>query len=331
MFDLDLERVLGEIREKGYRQIGLQFPEGLKERGLEAAREIEEATGCLAVLSADPCYGACDLVDREMEALGVEALVHFGHTPLPEKATLPVLFVPVRMEGDPLPLLSPLLERLRGKRVGLVTTAQHLALLPKAKAYLEGEGIEVAVGPPGGRTVHPGQVLGCSFHAARAVSDRVDLFLYLGSGDFHPLGVALATGRPTLAVDPYLGEIREMGPLRERVLRQRHARIATAMEAGSFGILIGARKGQARKGLAVRLREKLLAHGKEAYLLYCREITPEALLPFRRLDAFVNTACPRIPIDDAGRYKKPILTPPELEIVLGERSWEAYRMDEMEG
>ena len=52
------------------------------------------------------------------------------------------------------------------------------------------------------------------------------------------------------------------------------------------------------------------------------------LLPYD-LDAFVMTACPRIAIDDSAMYKKPVLTPDELEIVLGLREWDDYQMDEI--
>ena len=48
-----------------------------------------------------------------------------------------------------------------------------------------------------------------------------------------------------------------------------------------------------------------------------------------RVDAWVNTACPRIAIEDGIRYDKPMLTPPELEVVLGLRKWEGYRFDEI--
>ena len=47
------------------------------------------------------------------------------------------------------------------------------------------------------------------------------------------------------------------------------------------------------------------------------------------LDAFVVSACPRIAIDDSQMYKKPLLTPQELEIVLNKRQWENYQLDEI--
>ena len=52
----------------------------------------------------------------------------------------------------------------------------------------------------------------------------------------------------------------------------------------------------------------------------------ERLLPFEA-DAYVSTACPRIAIDDYLKYTKPILTPIELEIVLGIKEWSDYTMD----
>jgi 2-(3-amino-3-carboxypropyl)histidine synthase len=49
------------------------------------------------------------------------------------------------------------------------------------------------------------------------------------------------------------------------------------------------------------------------------------------VDAFVSVACPRIAIDDFAIYKKPIITPPEAEIVYGQRKWEDYIFDEIAG
>ena len=57
-------------------------------------------------------------------------------------------------------------------------------------------------------------------------------------------------------------------------------------------------------------------------------VTPDQLLAFK-VDAYVNTACPRITIDDAQRFHVPLLTPQEFEIVLGERNWDELVMDEI--
>jgi 2-(3-amino-3-carboxypropyl)histidine synthase len=142
------------------------------------------------------------------------------------------------------------------------------------------------------------------------------------------LGVSLATGKPTFVFDPILKEIREISEFKDRIIRQRFAQISKAKNASVFGILIGEKKGQSRKALALKIKKKLEEHGKKAYLISIREIVPEHFLGLK-IDAFVNTACPRIPIDDALKYKQAFLTPKELEIVLGERKWEEYQMDEL--
>jgi 2-(3-amino-3-carboxypropyl)histidine synthase len=50
-----------------------------------------------------------------------------------------------------------------------------------------------------------------------------------------------------------------------------------------------------------------------------------------QLDAFVSTACPRLAIDDYLRFRKPMLTPIELEVALGARKWDDYLFDSFLG
>jgi 2-(3-amino-3-carboxypropyl)histidine synthase len=79
---------------------------------------------------------------------------------------------------------------------------------------------------------------------------------------------------------------------------------------------------QKRLEEALHIKEKLEQAGKVANLLAAREITPEVLMEFPSVDAFVNTACPRISLDDAARFKKPVLTTNETLVVIGRLSWE---------
>lgn len=328
MYDLEIDRIAEIIKNKGYRLVGLQLPEGLKDSATKIADEIRDKANCDVIISADPCYGACDIADGAMKRVGADVLFHFGHSPIFDKSAVPVEYVAIQYDSDPVPLIKKNLKKF-SKRVGLVTTVQHVHALESVKKVMEKEGFEVKIGKKGGRIKHRGQVLGCSFGSAVSVANEVDNFIYIGSGNFHPLGVALATGKKTFAVDPLLREIRDIEPLKEKILRQRHAKIAKAKEGGKFGIIIGEKRGQMRKRLALKLKNLLEGKGKKAYLLYLAEITPDALLPFRKLDAFVNTACPRVSVDDAAKFKRPLLTPVELEIVLGKREWGDYQLDEI--
>ena len=131
-------------------------------------------------------------------------------------------------------------------------------------------------------------------------------------------------------LDPYTGGAEEMSFKRiEGILRQRFGLIMSCDKAKTFGILIGEKPGQMRRNLALRMKKKLEKHGRKGYLMALEHVGPE-LIDFYPVDAFVNTACPRIAIDDSVRYAKPLLTPFELEVVLGDKKWETgYKFDEI--
>jgi 2-(3-amino-3-carboxypropyl)histidine synthase len=45
-------------------------------------------------------------------------------------------------------------------------------------------------------------------------------------------------------------------------------------------------------------------------------------MEFPTMEAYVNTACPRISLDDASKFQKPVLTSSEALVIVGELSWE---------
>jgi 2-(3-amino-3-carboxypropyl)histidine synthase len=328
MYDFKLDQVCAFILSKGARAVALQMPEGLKTHAQRIGDEIRARTKANIIILGDPCYGACDLYPHFSRYADV--LIHFGHAEIPSMSTSDqVLFVEVRFDFDVIPLLERALPMVMEK-VGLVTTVQHVPLLAPAKAFLESRGRTCHIGKGDGRIRHDGQVLGCNVTSASSVQRDVDQFIFIGSGDFHPLAVALETRRPVLALDPVMDEVRTMDQLTDRVLRQRYAAIARAQDGKRFGILVSTKSGQDRFALALDLADRLRSKGKEADIIVMDEIGPSQLMPFQA-DAFVSTACPRLAIDDQVRYPRPLLTPVELEVLLDEREWEDYRMDSILG
>lgn len=322
-FDLQPDYIISVIKVSEARTVGFQFPEGLKRKGAELARKVEKATGAEVIISGDPCFGACDL-DRTLLEY-VDILFHFGHAELGDKKISDkIYFIEARSTVDVRPVVEKAVLELKGQRIGLITTVQHVHKLPDACAVLKAEGRICVIGKGDLRIAYPGQVLGCNFSTARA--EECDEYLYIGSGDFHPLGVALSTKKRVLAADPISGEVREVDP--SRILRQRSAVIAKSLDAKVFGIIVSSKNGQIRLELASALKKCAEKHGKEAYLILIDLVTPDQLLQFK-VDAFVNTACPRLAVDEVGRFPSPMLTPQEFEIVLGERDWEKLVLDEI--
>jgi 2-(3-amino-3-carboxypropyl)histidine synthase len=164
--------------------------------------------------------------------------------------------------------------------------------------------------------------MGCDYSNATAVAKEVDAFLFVGGGRFHALGVGLATSKPTIAADPYEQQAFSVDVEVKRIVKQRWASVNEAEKARSFGVLIGLKSGQKRIDEALKVKEKLEKKGKKVTLLTVHEVTPEALMQFPSLEAFVNTACPRIALDDASRLRHPVLTINEALLVVGELTWE---------
>ena len=322
---MDLDKVIHKINSKNVETVGLQFPEGLKMQATKIARKIEEETESTVIISGDPCFGACDVSDYKMKG-SVDLIVHYGHTPLPLKYEVPTIFVEAFANIDIKENLKQCLDALKDySRIALVTTTQHLHLLNEIKDYLEDNGKEVVLGSS--KSTRKGQVLGCNFSSIKNLD--AEIFLFIGSGNFHPLGINLFSNTPVLALDPYNNELRRMDEYADRILRIRFARITKARTAEKWGIIVSSKEGQYRMKLAKEIKKVLEEHGMEAYIILMDNVNPDALLPYLELDAFVVSACPRIAIDDSQMYKKPLLTPQELEIVLNKREWENYQLDEI--
>jgi len=324
-YDLRLDDVVMAIRERACKRVLLQFPEGLKGKALQARNTIEEATDAEVIIYADTCYGACDL--PHVQDMGIDLIVQFGHSEMGDaNCGVPVMFIEAHSTVDVLLAVDKALPRL-GKSVGLITTAQHVHELEKVKEFLGEKGVKAKIGQGTKRVPNKGQVLGCNLSSAISIANDVDCFLYIGSGNFHPIGVAMATEKPVICADPFINEVRDVEELKNRLLRQRHGAITQAQDADSFGILVGTKPGQQRLGLALNLKELAQKNSKKTAILLLNEFGPMKLKSFS-FKAYVSTACPRIALDDYAMYDVPILTPLEFRIVLGESRWEDYRYDE---
>ena len=316
---------LEKIKVANAKKIAVQLPDGMRTKAAGIVKELEKAANADIIILGDSCFGACDLRDNEARELGCDLLVHFGHTPI-YRGIIPTVFVEAKSDLNVDKIIKKAEQELHEERIGLITTVQYVHKLDDAKKILERNQKKVFLGKPTGRSMHTGQILGCDFTSAKKVAEKVDCFLYIGSGNFHPIGVALDTNRTVYVADPEKNELRDVEGLKDRLLRQRFAKIEKAKKAKKFGIIVSIKKGQRREDEA-RLAKRMLEEAdKEVLVVAMDEVSPEKLMNFR-LDCWVSTACPRIAIDDASRYGTPVLTPFELEIVLGKRKWEEYEMD----
>jgi 2-(3-amino-3-carboxypropyl)histidine synthase len=321
IFDLEEQRLEREIQRRQPKLVFIQLPEGLKSNSWKLVKLVEKS-GALGVVSANPCYGSCDLALTEGEILGADLILHFGHSEMLKQDKIPTIYIEARAKGhignivkQAIPLLAP------WEKIGLVTTIQHIHRLEEARQTLVEAGKSVVIGNAG-RLKYAGQVTGCDYSNAKTASQEVDSFLFVGGGRFHPLGVALATSKPTVVADPFQKRIFEITDEANKIKKKRYAGICHFRKAKRIGIIIGLKPGQKSLNQALRLRRILEKSGRQTMLLALTEITPEALMQFPGTDAFTNTACPRISLDDTERFQKPLLTHLETLVALGAIGWD---------
>ncbi len=298
-----------EVDIKDVKTLGLQVPDGLKYWAREIVEKLREE-GFEVIISSSPTYGACD-VDTELLKY-VDYLIHIGHTKLLDVDR--VIYVPYRVDyklsEDALNLLK---ESVTERRIAIIGTANYAWKFQEIKMLLEKEGYEVILRM--GRNVeYPGQVLGCNY----SVLDKndSDAILFIGDGIFHPLGAAIYSGKKVYRYSPLTNEFEIVKV--EDFLKKRYSLIARASGCENFCILVSCKEGQNRISLARKILSKIEEKGRRGYILLTNEIKPEVIESFN-FDCYVNTACPRIAYDDWKTFKKPLITPQELEIALGIR------------
>ena len=319
-FDFNKEHLINEIQKRKPKRVFVQLPEGLKTYGSKLASIIEE-TGVTAIISADPCYGACDIASCEAENIGADLIIHYGHSDMKVKTTIPTVYIEVKAKVKVRGAVKKSIKLLGNwSKIGLVTTIQHIHILDEAKKLLLEAGKDPIIGDA--EKLNAGQVLGCDYSNARVVSKSVEAFLFVGGGGFHPLGVVLATGKPTVIADPFEKRAYRIDTDVSKLLRIRWANILEMKKAKNVGVLIGLKPGQQRIKNALELKSLIEESGKKAILLAVREITPEVLMQFPSIDGFINTACPRLSLDNIEGLQSPLLTPKEAFVMLGKMQWE---------
>lgn len=332
-YNIDLKKATDLINKNNYKTVALQLPEGLKRNVAEIAGFIKDNTKSDVIVLADPCFGACDVFDSKLDNLNINLVIQIGHTEINniKQENIKTIFINAESLVDIKKVVNKSIKYLNGKRIGIVTTAQHLHKIDGAIKILKENNFIPVISKGDNRVSHKGQILGCNFSAAHNITSKVDSFLFIGSGNFHPVGLLISTKKPVIAADPYTNDVKfdELNNLKDTILRQRYGAIAQCQNAQRFGILVGIKSGQIRVDLIKQIQMLLESHNKKSVLIAQNNFSPDLLNGFKDIDCFVSTACPRIAIDDYIQYKIPILTPIELEIVLGIRKWEDYKFDEI--
>jgi len=314
MLKLDIKKAVAEIKKKKAKTVVLQIPEGLKGKTMDIVNRIESKTKAKVISVMDPVWGACDLAEEEMKLFDADLLIHLGHSKFYD-SKIKVIYIPLEYEVKEMQLekLERILKNEKIKKIGLISAIQFYNVMKSIEKELKKKKFKTIIEKGGFKSTVPGQVLGCDQSAVKKIEKKVDGFLYIGDGIFHPIGAAIETEKKVLAFNPLNGEIKDFVEEKKLFVRKRYGSIARAKNAENFGILLSRKKGQFNKEIALEAKKLIEKKGKKAFLLSMDFIKPEYLIGLN-LDCYVNTACPRIIEDNLN--DKPILNFLELKEML---------------
>ena len=81
-YDLELEKVVDEIKKHDAKKVLIQLGEGLKPRSLQIQEHIESKLGkkCEIYFWLNSCYGKCDIPEiLDAKHNDFDLLIQFGH------------------------------------------------------------------------------------------------------------------------------------------------------------------------------------------------------------------------------------------------------------
>lgn len=279
---------------------------------------LETFTEADTVILGDVTYGACCIDDFTAVALGVDLLVHYGHScliPIDQTSSIKVLYIFVDIKIDPSHFVETIkLNFPKRTHIAIVSTIQFVTTLHSVAKKLRTE--EYIVTVPQSKPLSPGEILGCT--APKLTADAI---VYLGDGRFHLEAIMIAN--PKIAAykyDPY--EKKFTSEIYEHSLMQtnRQNQIKSAEHVASFGLILGTLGRQGSTKVLGNLEKQIGNSDKKYVKILLSEIFPSKLALFN-LDAFVQVACPRLSIDWGVAFPKPLLTPYEFSVSMGNSKW----------
>ncbi len=201
------------------------------------------------------------------------------------------IFIPAKAIIDIKQLIEKIKEQFKDQKIGLIAAVQFLDYLQELKKECS-------------NTIIGGQIIGCNVSNALKIKDKVDCFIFVGSGEFHPLEVALKTNKPVYMANPITSEIVQIQDAKiESIKKQRRGKLLKFISAGTVGMLVSTKPGQYKLRYAQELKKRFSKEfkindckikPKKSYIFIFDTLRAEELENFSTVECWINTACPRI-------------------------------------
>ncbi|CEM26969.1 unnamed protein product [Vitrella brassicaformis CCMP3155] len=333
-YTFELPKTIWRIRREGFTHVGLQMPEGLLVFAPAIANIITHfCPDAEVIILGDVTYGACCIDDLTAKAVGVDFLVHYGHSclvPVNDQTDVRCMYVHVDIQLDARHLADTIRCNLdRQQKVALLGTIQFSSTLHRARDLLVEQG-HFATPPviPQSRPLSAGEVLGCT--SPKLDGSAVDVAVFVADGRFHLESSLIANPTiPFFRYDPFTKRFFRESYAHAALHRNRQAAIEAARGAKTVGLILGTLGRQGSVGILEQLQRLLESKELPYFVLLMSEVLPDRLRHMHQhVDAFIQVACPRLSVDWGQFYSQPLLTPYEAFVAFGHEHYRTvYPMD----
>ncbi|KAK1830087.1 putative diphthamide synthesis protein-domain-containing protein [Podospora conica] len=351
----EIARTAREIRDGGWKRIGLQFPDhmladaprvvqalnteldGLRssesQKKEEEAQEDKEtrptdsaskttAPSERIYILADTSYSACCVDEIAAEHVDAEAVVHYGRSCLSPTSRLPVIYVFTRQTLDLEAALTAFEKEYPDKssKVVLMADVTFQDHIPGLATELHSRGYTNLVSTeivhnPTGRIPNRKLVSPVPGIPPPEIELKEYSVFHI-SNPPNALLLALSSRVQSLYIFPTSNETSQQTNT-QRLLGRRYARLLALASAGVIGILVNTLSISNYLASIESIKKQIAAAGKKSYTVVVGKLNPAKLANFAEVDGWVVVGCWESSlVEDDGNYYRPVITPFELEVAL---------------
>ena len=200
----------------------------------------------------------------------------------------------------------------KNKNLAVFSAVQFRENLDEVRELLKKEGFKSQTSKPF-RTSIEGQMLGCDSYkdSLKLNLDKIDGFVYVGDGYFHPNALLLAQEyekeiKPVILMNVVSGTVEVIDKKHiEKYLKRKKGNLMKFHMSKNIGVFVTTKWGQEYKDTSMKLREKYPQ--KNFYYFIGDNFIDYEMENFPYVECWVNTACPRIGQDDILRFGFPVV------------------------
>jgi 2-(3-amino-3-carboxypropyl)histidine synthase len=311
------------------------LPEGLQAFATALADIFQNFVASVetTTILGDVTFGACCIDDLASQALGMDFLVHYGHSCIVpvDQTAVTMLYIHVEVKFDVTHLVETVcLNFSPEQNLVFMGTVQFTSCIAQALEALKQEFLsDSGYGKvPQVKPLGVGETLGCT---SPHVPEDADVVVFVCDGRFHLESAMIQNPHVKMGFfryDPFAKSLTREGFAYDVMHQQRRAAIASAKGASLVGLILGTLGRQGSSGILEELERVLDAKGVAHFTLLLSEVSPERLGVFTDVDTWVQVACPRLSLDWGEAFSKPLLTPYEAHVAFGNYAYkDVYPMD----